>query len=547
MEDERIIKKLTRILTATLLAFGFNLFIPENANATCINHIQSQTIAAAYQGDAEPTVHHMDTCSGDDIGYQIPIATTVTFDGVQYENIYATTNSVITFGQPDPTYWAYPNTPSISLYSMDWFPGVSGTSGLDIYYSEGGFQLNLNMVPFGNYGAQPSTVNILVAITNTGNLAVSYSYQGPEYPNLRTGVRLHNGDIVSLEAWGATQVSASEPVPVLQAEPIPEPSPTPTQQPSPEPSPTPTEAPITPEEQQEQVAEAAQLAGEISDLNNLIASINGEEVNEPEPTPDPEPSPDSTEDPDLPEPDVEVEPEIITPEDPRFPDDEQTEPEDITPSPSPDTTDGDSEETDPTPEPSEEPTPQPEETDTGQESEPEQPVDEEPVVPAPDNNTDDSNPISADELKKLNKLIGQNDAKLAAELSNMLTELSPKEEEAIAENLGIKAEEVAIIAEAIKDNPAIAVAFVEFAGRAEENADAPMPYTLADAITEVQTEAFLADPLGVLTNIDFEKLLSPTEWGKDMTDDQREKVQEVVIPVILVGNIVSSVMSLRRL
>jgi len=530
-------------LSASLLALGFNLWIPENANATCVNFIQSQTISAAYNGDAEPTVHHMDTCSGDDVSYQIPIATTVTFDGVQYENIYATTNSVITFGQPDPTYWAYPNTPSISLYSMDWFPGVSNTSGLDIYYSEGGFQLNLNMVPFGNYGAQPSTVNILVAITNTGGLAVSYSYQGPEYQNLRTGVRLHNGDIVSLEAWGATQVSPNSPAPILQAEPIPEPSPTPTQQPSPEPSPTPTEAPITPEEQQEQVAEAAQLANEISDLNNLIASINGDEpAEEVTPEPDPTPTPDSTEEPDLPEPDVEVDPEIITPEDPRFPDDEQTEPEDPTPSPSPDTTDGGSEETDPTPEPSEEPTSQPEETDQGQE------VEEEPIVPAPDNNdTDDSNPISADELNKLNKLIGQNDAKLAAELSNMLTELSPKEEEAVAESLGIKAEEIAIIAEAIKDNPAIAVAFVEFAGRAEENADFLMPYTLADAITEVQTEAFLADPLGVLTDIDFETLLSPTEWGKDMTDDQREKVQEVVIPVILVGNIVSSVMSLRRL
>ena len=549
------IKKLIRISSALLLAFGFNLWLPENANATCVNYIQSQTIAAAYEGDAEPTVHHMDTCSGDDIGYQIPIATTVTFDGVQYENIYATTNSVITFGQPDPTYWAYPNTPSISLYSMDWYPGVSNTSGLDIYYSEGGFQLNLNMVPFGNYGAQPSTVNILVAITNTGGLAVSYSYQGPEYQNLRTGVRLHNGDIVSLEAWGATQVSPNSPAPTLQAEPIPEPSPTPTQQPSPEPSPTPTEAPITPEEQQEQVAEAAQLAGEISDLNNLIASINGDILSEPDPElplpidPSPEPSPESTNETDLPDPDVEVDPEIITPEDPRFPDgEEQTEPEDPTPSPSPDTTGGADEETDPTPEPSEEPTPQPEDTDSDQESEPEQPVEEEPIVPAPDNNdTDDSNPISADELNKLNKLIGQNDAKLAAELSNMLTELSPKEEEAIAENLGIKAEEVAIIAEAIKDNPAIAVAFVEFAGRAEENADAPMPYTLADAVTEVQTEEFLADPLGAVFNVDVTELLSNfSELGMDMTDDQREKAQEVIIPVVLVSNIVSAVIGMRR-
>ena len=74
-----------------------------------------------------------------------------------------------------------------------------------------------------------------------------------------------------------------------------------------------------------------------------------------------------------------------------------------------------------------------------------------------------------------------------------------------------------------------------------------MPYTLADAITEENMEAFLNNPIGALTNIDLEKILSPSEWGKDMTDDQREKVQEVVIPVILVGNIVSSVMSLRRL
>ena len=519
------------------MAFGFNLWLPENANATCVNFIQSQTIAAAYNGDAEPTVHHMDTCSGDDISYQIPIATTVTFDGVQYENIYATTNSVITFGQPDPTYWAYPSTPSISLYSMDWYPGVSNTSGLDIYYSEGGFQLNLNMVPFGNYGAQPSTVNILVAITNTGGLAVSYSYQGPEYQNLRTGVRLHNGDIVSLEAWGATQVQAGSPTPTLAPEPISEPSP------------TPTEAPITPEEQQEQVAEAAQLAGEISNLNNLIAAINGEEVNEPEPDlttePEPEPSPDSTDEPDLPEPDVEIDPEIITPEDPRFPDAEENDPDNIEPSPNPESSPSE-DEASTEPEPSPEPSPDPDQTET---TEPDQTPEDAPSENTVIDNdtTNDSSPISDEELNKLNKLISVNDSKLMAAVSNFSTELNPEEKKEFAEDLGIKAEEVALIAEAAKENPAVAAAVVQFAEKAAQNEDAPMPYTLADAVTEIQTEAFLADPLGVLTDIDFEKLLSPTEWGKDMTDDQREKVQEVVIPVILVGNIVNSVMSLRRL
>ena len=533
-------------MSAFLLAFGFNLWLPENANATCVNFIQSQTIAAAYNGDAEPTVHTMDTCSGDDISYQIPIATTVTFDGVQYENIYATTNSVITFGQPDGTYWTYPSTPSISLYSMDWFPGASGTSGLDIYYSEGGFQLNLNMVPYGNYGAQPSTVNILVAITNTGSLAVSYSYQGPEYNNLRTGVRLHDGSIVSLEAWGATQVQAGSPTPTLAPEPIPDP----TLSPTPTPTPTPSQTPITAEEQQAQVAEATQLANDIADLNSLIASINsdGSTVTTPDPELplDPEPTPEPTQEPDLPDPDVEVDPEIVTPEDPRWPDEEQTEPEDPNPSPSPDTTDGENEETDPTPEPSQEPSPQPEDTDPSPEPEPEQPVDEDPVV-TPDKDNTDSDPISDEELKKLNKLISVNDAKLMSAVSTFLTELNPEQSKKLAKDLGIKTEEVALIAELAKENPAVAAAVVQFAQKAAENKDAPMPYTLADAVTEIQTEAFLADPLGAILNINPAELLSNfSELGMDMTDDQREKAQEVIIPVVLVSNIVASVIGMRR-
>lgn len=526
------------------IIIGSSFGLPSNAYANCINYIQSQAIAAAYEGDAEPTVHTMDTCSGDDTSYQIPIATTVTFDGVEYSNIYATTNSVITFGQPDNTYWDYPNTPSISLYSMDWFAGINAApDGLDIYYSEGGFQINLQVIPFGQWDAQASNINILVAITNTGGISVAYSYQGPEYQNLRTGVRLHNGDIVSLEAWGATQIQAGEPTPTLAPEPIPEPSPTPTEEPS------------TPEEIQVEIVEATNLANDISNLNNLIAAINGEEVEEPEtePTTEPteEPEPETTEEPDLPEPDVEVEPEIITPEDPRFPDDnEQTESEDSNLPEDSDTTDGESEDTDPTPEPSEEPLPQTEETDPVQEPEPEQPVDEAVVGPPSNNdNTDDinENGISEAELNKLNKLIGVNDSRLMAAVSNFLNELSPQAKVSFASDLGIKTEEISLIAEIAKDNPSVATAVVQFADMAITNENAPMPYTLADAITELQAEAFLADPLSVFTNIDFDRVFSPSEWGKDMTDDQREKAQEVIIPVILVSNIISSIMSTRRL
>ena len=123
--------------------------------------------------------------------------------------------------------------------------------------------------------------------------------------------------------------------------------------------------------------------------------------------------------------------------------------------------------------------------------------------------------------------------------------MSPEAKEDVAKDLGIKSSEIEIIAEAMKDNPIIAAAVVEFSSRSEENADAPMPYTLADATTELAAENLLSDPIGALTSIDFEKVFSPSEWGKDMTDDQREKAQEVIVPVIIASNIVAAAMTRR--
>ena len=116
----------------------------------------------------------------------------------------------------------------------------------------------------------------------------------------------------------------------------------------------------------------------------------------------------------------------------------------------------------------------------------------------------------------------------------------------IAGDLGISAGEVAKIADQMKSNPELAEAFVEFADRAGDAGETPMPFTLADAVTEVQTEAFLADPLGAVFNINPAELLSNfSELGSDMTDDQREKAQEVIVPVIIASQIAGAV--IRRL
>ena len=493
-----------------------SLGFPENAYATCVNYLQSQTIAAAYEGDPEPTVNTMDTCGGDDTSYQIPIATTITFDGVQYSNVYATTNSVITFGNPDNTYWDYPQTPSISLYSMDWVTGWYGAPNtLDILYSEGGFQLNMQAIPFGNWNAQPSTINILVAITNTGSLAVSYSYQGPEYNNMRTGVRLHDGSIVSLEAWGATQIQPGSSVPTLEPEPV----------------------VVGPTEEQLAVQEEMRVTASL--IANAIASIQNQEPS-PEPTPEQtqpiEPTP-------TPTPEITSEPEPT-------PSPEPTPIVEPSPEPSPQPTD-----TDPSPEPTPapspvEPSPEPSSDAT---TDPEVIVVEPEVITPEDPRFPDEDVVIPVPEKTENTEISEDMSRLLADLtsSQTLATLSPEQKAAVASALGIKSSEVAKVAELAKSNEAVATALEEFGNRANENLEAPMPYTLADAVTEIQAEKLLEDPAGafaaVFTSIDLDKLTSPSDWGKDMTDDQREKVQEVVIPVILVGNIVSSVMSLRRL
>jgi len=257
----------------------------------------------------------------------------------------------------------------------------------------------------------------------------------------------------------------------------------------------------------------------VKEINTAIAiALAQAAANQPTvtPTPTPEPKPTPTPTP--------------TPE----PSPEQTKPVDPTPTPKPEITEEvkptPTPEPEPTPEPSPEPSPQPTDTNPDPTPEPE-PT---PVEPSPK----PSQP----------NVITEATANLIADLTNKntLTQLSPEQKAEVAQGLGIKTEELSKVVELAASEPTVAKALEEFGDRIKENEAAPMPYTLADATTEIATEAFLADPIGAITNIDFEKILSPSEWGKDMTDDQREKAQEVIVPVIIASNIVAAAMTRRR-
>jgi len=204
---------------------------------------------------------------------------------------------------------------------------------------------------------------------------------------------------------------------------------------------------------------------------------------------------------------------------------------------------------DPTPEPSPEPGPEPKPEENPWTTPDVEIKDAVLAALVPEKGTgtqEDLSNVIANLTSKDNKLVKLSAEQITA-VSQTLRALTQEAKAEVAQDLGIKPSEIAQIAEQMKSNPALAKAFVEFNERvAESAAGSATPYTLADAVTEVQMEQFLADPLGAIGEINPAELLSNfSELGSDMTDDQREKAQEVIVPVIIASQIAGAVM--RRL
>jgi hypothetical protein len=203
------------------------------------------------------------TAGGDDVSYRIPLTVSVVYDGVTYENVYATTNSVITFGRPDGTYWDYPTTPSISIESKDWWvlPQQMPDTHFILNVSEGGFQVDGTYRPYGTLTGDTTSIVITAQIQTDGTVAYTYAVDGPLAGNERTGARLTDGTVVPLEQANIIEVEEPpvlEPEPVapepVEPEPVPvdpvpeppvvDPAPAPSPEPQPQPEPLPRPLPL---------------------------------------------------------------------------------------------------------------------------------------------------------------------------------------------------------------------------------------------------------------------------------------------------------------
>ena len=281
------------------------------------------------------------TAGGDDVSYRIPLTVSVVYDGVTYQDVYATTNSVITFGRPDGTYWTYPSTPSISIESKDWWvlPQQMPDTHFILNVSEGGFQVDGTYRPYGTLTGDTTSIVITAQIQTDGTVAYTYAVDGPLAGNERTGARLTDGTIVTLEQAGVTQV---EEPPVLEPEPVapepvvpepvppapvpeppvvipdPEPSPEPQPQPEPRPRPVPVYEPPAPPSEPEPMPETPPEEAPEPPAEEPPAPPTPEpepELPPTEPDPAPEPAPEA---PAVDEPEEEstpLEPPVVSVED----------------------------------------------------------------------------------------------------------------------------------------------------------------------------------------------------------------------------------------
>ena len=273
-------KKVCNLFAATTIFVGVGLLFPLTAMA-----------------DETPVVTQIVTNGGDDVSYHIPLAVSVVYDGVTYENVYATTNSVITFGRPDGTYWDYPTTPSISIESRDWWalPTQMPDTHFIINVSQGGFQVDGAYRPFGVFTGDTTCIIVTGQIQTDGTISYTYNVDGPLQGNERTGARLTNGTVVPLEQANIIQVVVApvlEPIPV---EPTPAPTPTPTVDPSPQPTPTPTPIDPSPAPSPEPAPQPIPISPMPIDppivLPDPAPAVEPAPEPAPEPLPAPEPSP----------------------------------------------------------------------------------------------------------------------------------------------------------------------------------------------------------------------------------------------------------------
>ena len=228
-----------------------------------------------------PLVCNMSTITGDDDGsFPMTLPFSLTLGSTEYNQIFYSTNATVTFGQPDGTYWDYPQTPSISVAGKDWVSFGEGAY-TSYGYNESSFCIEWSVRPFPQSTGLLTQMRLIVTKFSNGGWHGEIVTMTDLPADARRAIRYERGqDVVPMEAAfdvnGGVPIEVTpaptppsfteppvvpsetptptitpEPSPTASPEPQPSESPTPTIEPSPqpsEPSPQPSETFVQPSE-----------------------------------------------------------------------------------------------------------------------------------------------------------------------------------------------------------------------------------------------------------------------------------------------------------
>jgi hypothetical protein len=252
----------------------------------------------------------------DDSAYAANLPYTLKLGLTEYENVYISTNGTLTFGNPDGTYWDYPQTPSVSVAGYDWVTFGQGAY-LSFGSTENTFCAEWSVRPFPQSTGELTQIRLVINKYPNGTWHGEIVTFGWTPDNLRRGIRFEQGQpVVPIEAAfdvgdggipievppAPTPSSFTEPPVVPSGTPTPEPtpeptilpspteisSPTPTPEPTLEPTPTPDPTP-TPSPSESLTAPPEPTLEPVPSFSpNPVESV--EPTLDPEPTPIPEPT-----------------------------------------------------------------------------------------------------------------------------------------------------------------------------------------------------------------------------------------------------------------
>ena len=259
----------------------------------------------------------MSTVTGDDDGsFPMTLPFSLQLGNTSYNQIYYSTNGLMSFGRPDGNFWSYPQTPSVTLAGRDWVsfgPGAYTSYG----YNQDSFCIEWSVRPFPQSSGPLTQIRLVVNVFPNGGWHGEITTLGWIPPDIRRGIVWEqNGTPLPIGA--AFDVNGGVPVEVA-------PAPAPTSFTEPPAIPTqcwdgstvyaPATCPPVPPDITCWNGEIVPWNGSCQQVPPPIECWNGTSVNwneqcpiQPTPTPSPEPQPSVS-----PEPTVEPSPQPIEP------------------------------------------------------------------------------------------------------------------------------------------------------------------------------------------------------------------------------------------